>query len=408
MNFKCAIPASFSYCMSEENVGINCADLSYEIYDHIDTLPQEVVATLRLDGTDFFSIKYWKAFEKTYSGSMICKYVILHQQQKIAALIPIQFIHFKGNQFFKTYESKSLQRSYFKVFNKIVSPLSAKVLVAGNVFSGASFFKKSEQVNFDDDLLASMMHVLEQIQKSYGAKAILIKDIKNEFVAETPLPLHKKFFPIEVQPLMGLNQLSKWKNFEDYVASLSAKYRTRWKKAKQKGSDLSFQVLDKEKIATHQHTIQHFIENAIRNNGFVLAQPAAHFFYEMAQQVPDNFEVWGIFLNEKLVGFYTSFLSDNGVCSINFAGTDAAANQAHDVYLNLLFHVIERSIERQAHQIDLGRTAIEIKSAVGATPKHSQVYVKLDFPLGNLILEKSIRYFAKNPDWQIRNPFKQI
>lgn len=404
MNVKCVLPIEFPFCVPTDNALETF--LPYEVFQEIADIPENVKADLAFEEISFFSISYWQAFEKTYSENIKCKYLVLFQNQRALAWLPIQLIHFEGSQYFKSYDKNKFYQFYFHWFQRIISPFRTQVLVAGNVFSGTSFFKTSSNLS-DDKLYRSITNALEDLQKKYKASALILKDIKPENEIDDFFKNQENFFSVQVQPEMKISLLEEWNTFDDYISALSAKYRTRLHKALKRGKDLKFQVFTPQLIQQYQENIQQLMDGAIRNNGFVLARPKASFFYEMALQFPAHFQLHGIFFAEQLVGFYTSFLSEKNILFINFAGTNNHYNHSHDLYLNLLFDTIQNGINNHALQIDLGRTAIEIKSAVGAIPYNNNAYVKLNLPLGNFWLKKSIAYFAKNPDWQLRTPFKK-
>jgi len=109
--------------------------------------------------------------------------------------------------------------------------------------------------------------------------------------------------------------------------------------------------------------------------------------------------------NDVLIGFTTFFIGENQ-SDAHLIGIDYSANKQFSLYQNMLYDYIEEGIKVQTKSIDFGRTAMEIKSTIGAVPVESQVLVKMRNPLLNglacLLMDSS----APVP-WIQRHPFRE-
>ena len=76
------------------------------------------------------------------------------------------------------------------------------------------------------------------------------------------------------------------------------------------------------------------------------------------------------------------------------------------LYLNMLYNMTEFGITHQFKKIIFGRTALEIKSSVGAKPEKMYGLMKHSNWFINLFIAKLFRYFEPEMIWTERNPFK--
>ena len=72
-------------------------------------------------------------------------------------------------------------------------------------------------------------------------------------------------------------------------------------------------------------------------------------------------------MENKLVGVI-SYFEDTEVLYMNFVGLDYTFNKDHCIYQRVLYDAIEQGILKGKKHIHFGRTASEIKTAVGAKP----------------------------------------
>ncbi|MBL7884945.1 MAG: hypothetical protein JNL69_12810 [Bacteroidia bacterium] len=130
------------------------------------------------------------------------------------------------------------------------------------------------------------------------------------------------------------------------------------------------------------------------------------YFYEMKNELKEEFTFTAYYLNKKIVGFKTSFLLKNEL-EAHFIGLDYEINKEYELYQNILYDYVNEGIEYGAKKIYLGRTASEIKSNVGAKAYELTCYIRHRNPLSNRIIKPFIDYL-KPTEWIPRNPFKEV
>lgn len=117
--------------------------------------------------------------------------------------------------------------------------------------------------------------------------------------------------------------------------------------------------------------------------------PEQH-FYNFKQNFGDNFRLFAYYLNDDIVGFFTLILNHNTL-EAYFLGYGDALQFDNQLYLNMLYDMIAFGIENNFKSIVFARTAMEIKSSVGAIPKPMSVYIKHTNSIINTLLKSMFK-----------------
>jgi hypothetical protein len=137
-------------------------------------------------------------------------------------------------------------------------------------------------------------------------------------------------------------------------------------------------------------------------NTFFLAK---NHFRTLKEILKNKFLFYGYFLDEKLIGFNT-IIKNRDVMDTYFLGYDQNIQREKMLYLNMLYDMIAYSINKGFKEIIFARTALEIKSAVGAKPQEMFGYMKHSNPILDTFIEKLFCYLEPVVVWRERNPFK--
>ena len=116
--------------------------------------------------------------------------------------------------------------------------------------------------------------------------------------------------------------------------------------------------------------------------------------------------MYSYFENEKLVGFST--LIKNGEDNDTyFLGYNEEIQKRTMLYLNMLYDMLAFSIKNKAKKLVLARTALEIKSSVGAKAIPMFGYIKHRNPILNFFMKSIFTYMQPEIKWHERHPFKE-
>ena len=89
-----------------------------------------------------------------------------------------------------------------------------------------------------------------------------------------------------------------------------------------------------------------------------------------------------------------------------FLGYDDNIQREKMLYLNMLYDMIAYCINKGFKKIIFARTALEIKSSVGAKPIKMFGFMEHSNPFINKNLAAFFDYLEPKTIWQERNPFK--
>jgi predicted N-acyltransferase len=196
-----------------------------------------------------------------------------------------------------------------------------------------------------------------------------------------------------------------WKTEQDYIDALSKKYRDQYKRSRKKAIGIEKKKMNLDEIIANEALIYdlyfHVAKNAPFNTFFL---PKNH-FRVFKEKLKDKFLFYGYFIDKKLIGFNT-LIKNGKVLDTYFLGYDDSIQREKMLYLNMLYDMIGYSINKGFKEIIFARTALEIKSSVGAAPikmfglmEHSNFFI-------NKKLDYFFKYLEPETIWQERNPFK--
>jgi phospholipid N-methyltransferase len=89
-----------------------------------------------------------------------------------------------------------------------------------------------------------------------------------------------------------------------------------------------------------------------------------------------------------------------------FLGYDEHIQKEKMLYLNMLYNMTKYGIENQFKKIIFGRTALEIKSSIGAQPVIMSGFLYHTNQYINKYIGKIFRNLEPELVWQQRHPFK--
>ena len=260
-------------------------------------------------------------------------------------------------------------------------------------------------------------------------KLLEIETKKNTLFKKTQLFIFKDFYPNQtkllskvlksymrfyIQPNMVLSVKNNWNYWQDYIDQLKKKYRQQLNRASNKLTGFNFRTLEIDEIIHYQQDIENLYLNVCLSSSFNTFILDKTHFINLKKQLKQTFTLTGLFDNHNhLVGFYTLII-DNGQASTYFLGYESKLQKPHMIYLNMLYHMIKSIItfnskknsNQKINQINFSRTAMEIKSSVGAVPYQMAGFIKHRNPILNQLIHLIFPFFEPQIKWKQRHPFK--
>ena len=383
--------------------------IDFKIYNSVRDLPQ---AWDELPVEDLFlKTPFLKALENSSPTNISTYYVAIFSSEILAGIAIVQRVELYVNDVFRKTSNQFFKRCGKVLISKIVK---GNALIVGNLMHTGQ-----HGLYFNSDYL-TQEHYLEKV--SEGLR-LLSKQIKAKFNKKIRIIAYKDYFEDDeihlseayfrreklykahVQPNMIFKVRDHWKSPENYVASFNKKYRSRYKTARKKGADFERKELNLETIKSMSKKLYELYENVSDNAGVNSFKLDSDHFYNLKLQLKENFKVFGYFLNNELVGFYTLILNFDEL-ETYFLGYNQEFQHRYQMYLNMLFDMAFFGIENRFKSVIFARTAMEIKSSIGAKPYPMQIYVKhTNNFIANTVLKLIVKYANPIREWEERHPF---
>lgn len=372
--------------------------INYTIYHSVQELPADWDA---FGNDSFLQITYLKAQETATPQNMDYFYVAFYNGSVLIAKTVIQRVRLVGKEMFPDGAGKLKE--------ELLNLLNLNLLCVGNIKLTGEHAWEIKNSAYEKEFLTSMNVVLKEIRQiskkeKIPIKLLLIKDFleENTVVDKTVFSDYEK---LSVQPNMVFTRDKNWTSFEDYLSAMKKKYRTRARRAFKKAEGVVFKELSLEELMQQEQEIYSLYLNVYKATSFSMYKLPQNFFTEMKREKPQSFRTFGGYLNRELVCFYT-IIENTTTLEAGFLGYNKHIQQEKQLYLNMLYKMIEYAIKHQLNKIDFSRTALEIKSSVGAEPYEMYGLLKHTNPLMNKVLRSTFKKFYQPEQWEQRHPFK--
>ncbi len=407
-NTPCSLRTSFSTSSMFKT------DLFQSIYDIDESLWADLVPPDAL----FLQLPYLRVLENSCKEQICFRYALMRNEQgEAVAIACFQIVDIKSdtNLRFKDHDpenSSAIKRHIKQFLINRVNQLHFRLLVCGNVFiTGEHGFYYNSHAIAPAQAFRLLNEAIEKAIEQETAQGktrptmVLVKDFTTERLPEARSLCAWQYKEVKAEPDMFLPLRPEWKSYEDYLAAFSSKYRVRAKSYHKKGSQLRRHDCSADDL---QHRFAPFyaqyvgmVEHADLN----LAYATPDYFVQLKTALPDNFQVITYYVGEQCLGFI-SLLHTPTHTEAHLAGFDEAMNREHAIYINILYDIVRNAIERRSPAVFFGRTAMEIKSTLGAVGIDLNTFVKHRNCPTNTILPYIVNAI-RHDNWVPRHPFKE-
>lgn len=378
---------------------------SFAVYDRVDQLPADW--DLLSSSNIFLSSDYLSVLELSAPANMKCHFIGIFEGSELAGIALSQFLDLNLLESFGDRDrciKTSVRNFVFKRFSSHV------LFIGNNMLTGQNAFALARNADYVS-VLRTLRTASEALVRKYASlkkkiHLVTFKDFSESKVERFAKAGFSDYLQFSTQPNMVLEIRPEWMTFDDYVSSLHKKYRDQFKRARKKSEGLEKRKMHLEDIIRYEDTIdelyRHVAENAPFNTFFICRKH----FRTLKEKLKENFLFYGYFEEGKLIGFST-LIKNGNVLDTYFLGYDDSVQREKMLYLNMLYDMIAFGINKGFKKIIFARTALEIKSSVGATPVAMYGFMKHRNALINKKLDRVFDYLEPKTEWQQRNPFKE-
>lgn len=377
---------------------------SFKIYSSTAELPKEWdnIAV----SNAFLQTPYLKVLEDSAPTNMECFYIGIFENTALIGVALAQYLDLNKLESFGERDKcikKAIRNFVFKNF------ASHTLFLGNNMITGQNGYAFSKEMDFrciSELLIACSESIIDYFKKrKIKIHIVSFKDFYQECAVELKRFKFSKLYEFSAQPNMVFQLQSDWKTSEDYIASFSKKYRDQYKRARKKCERIEVKELNLQEIQLHEkriYALYHYVAKNAPFNTFFLAE---NHFSNFKKQLGEQLRFCGYFLDGKLVGFHTLLLNGE-VLETYFLGYDDHIQKEKMLYLNMLYNMTEYGIKNQFEKIIFGRTALEIKSSIGAKPVLMSGFIYHTNKYINKYIGKIFRNLEPELEWQERHPFK--
>ncbi|MGR6088295.1 MAG: hypothetical protein ACU4F9_08965 [Arcticibacter sp.] len=362
----------------------------------------------------FLSFPYLIALEKAGIPGLTFRYALLNINGEPVAvycfqLVDLSFEGIGGILNLENYGglSSSIAGTVNNLLFKNSDNSRPMLLVCGSLLSSGEYGIVAKD---DASTLKAFNHYL-QIRDRIVAElqdcrivAEMVKDFYEHNNALFFWNASKIGFPLRTDPEMILELDPDWKVFDDYLASLSSKYRVRANAVRKSAANLVERKLSLQDMELAKSEMERLFAGVRDKAPIQVLKPEIDYLISLKKGLGDNFIVTAFYQEDKMVAFRSAIIGGIQL-EAHFIGLDYELNREFNLYQNILYGLISDAISCGVRRVMYGRTALEIKSTVGATPHKLACYMRFQNKLLNTVVKTVVSGLGPK-DWTPRSPFK--
>lgn len=323
----------------------------------------------------------------------------IYEQGKLIAGLVVQLFSFKPGMQLNNKKSNSTVIS--SVRRKVSSCLDCQVLVGGQMMATGQHGLLSTK-EIPSGLLSNALEGIAAYLSGQGRRISII--IAKELGENIGVGESVSFAALSTFPTMILPIKPHWLHFDDYLADMNSKYRVRAKRARKKLDNIYRRCLSLAEIQQEEVRLMTLFDQVMEESDFspVILQPA--FFSNMKKQLGHQYQLWAYYDGETMIGFSTGLVYDAKM-DAHYLGLDKRYNNSHQLYINILYDLVDFGITQGLREVDFARMAMEIKSSVGAVPHELSVNYKFRQATMHRLAPLLIQWLSPQKSWIQRHPF---
>lgn len=285
--------------------------------------------------------------------------------------------------------SKPTGKYVYRIFMKLFNLFSRKgyIRVVGNTCAPGLIFP-----NIPPNSNSSQF-----IQSENSCGVLVANVLGTEKFTNATTILAEPFMLVKIDPNL--------QTLKDYLNQFSSKYRVRAQKVLKNSHEIEFKTLNNYPSNDWISQCGKLLYHSLQNKTIAIGQNLSELIHCYQKTLGDQFKVHGYFLEGHLVGFISYIEEDNHIHATHL-GIDENLPLTYSLYQRMMYDLIEYGILNQKHTINIGRTATEIKSTLGAVPIENSFVLFTKSKSLRFLMNLYANQIHKAPHYTLRNPFK--
>lgn len=332
----------------------------------------------------FHSADYQRSFESFRPINIEPRYALVSDGDQPVAAVCMQIIQLDLRQVGKSTNQKDIE--------KLRGKIQQRMLVCGNLLAyglhGVCFAKNADRSRVWP-AIAEVLYRVRRAEKIAGhTDLVLIKDLDAKDIAESGVLQKLSYGAVPTEPNMILTVDPQWKTHEDYLKSLTSKYRSDiknriFKKFDESGCSVSA-LGDPESHGADLHRLYLQVQGNASLRPFQLQES---YWSGLARAGGANVAFHEAKQGERRIGFIVTVKDGETAFAYHIGFDRVAAESGVPVYLRLLHASLAQALAFGCRRVSFGRTALEPKARMGCRPDPTFVWARHRQPLFNQFLQ---------------------
>lgn len=375
----------------------------FALADNVDYLDVNRWDMLTKGDSLFLSRRYLRVLEDAAPDNLQQRYALIFRGREPVAAVAAQLVTVSLARIGKA-------RKHPRAVERPLEGLDESMLVCGNLLSwgmhGVCLAPHEDPAKLWPAVAEALYRIRRADKLSGDADLVMVKDFTAEEEAAVSALRRFSYRPLETDPNMVLEMAPGWKSYEDYLKSLTSKYRNACRQIDKKVAEAGCTVaqLTAAEIGQQAENLHRLYVQVHSNAKFRPVTLRSDFLPTLADYLGEDFRCQVIERDGQLLGFVTSIRDGDTVVGYNI-GFDRQAALEIPLYLRLLNALVPDAISLGGRRLSLGRTALEPKARLGAKPQPMRVLVRHRIPMLN-VLVRALLHTISHDEAPERNPFK--
>ena len=373
--------------------------------DSIDYLDAEQWNAVTAHNSLFLSPRYLRVLEQAGPDNLRQRYALIFRGRVPVAAVAAQIV--------KVALSRVSRKPRNGKTSAPLEKLQEKMLVCGNLLSwgmhGIAFAPNEDRAALWPAIAEALYRLRRADKLSGDTGFVMVKDITDAHAAGAAALSRFSYRQLETEPNMVLDISPRWRTYEDYLASLTSRYR---KQAKDINKDVvaaGFQVEllnGPAEVARYAEPIHELYLQTHHNARLRLVTLSPAFLPTLADQLGEDLRCTIVRRDDQLLGFVTT-VRDGETAVGYYVGFDRKTNAEVPIYFRLLQTVVDDAIQFGCRNLSLGRTALEPKARLGARPDPFRIWIRHRIPMLNVLVRALLHTISHHDEPPERTPFKE-
>ena len=376
-------------------------DAAWQWFDNMDTVPWESWSALP-GPSAYLDPRYFRAMAG--HGKVQCRIGLLHDADgHCVGGIQMQSVLSESRSPGDHLDVSLGVRLFMGLLQPGGRPFQFRTLVAGQgLGTGEHTFRWAPEVPMKDRVRFTEQ-AFEDCARTWGIRVWMAKDFGPELDAAIAPHWSRKWQRATFDPLMVTPLDPSWTRLEDWMEALRTKARTKVRSIVNRNADVTLErISNPDRLQELGPALIELYEQVYGRASIVMGGLEAPDFARLARQWGDDFLLVTHHFEGRLVGFHCGLhmageADHGGTVEAYYVGFDPELNKECALYQRMLIEFIEWGISCGAARVVMGRTAMEIKSTLGALPVPMATWVHVRLPLAMPFIRWMVRRSPPHP-----------